>query len=264
MNIFHRLYRLVSRRISGASIGIIMHEAEPQDLDRLATLGRPSRVPLIRTTNDGTPESAQRVLALSAVGYPLLVTVPFGKGFGPVGPGMVLQIDDEPDRQSPAVSPEHYGETFRSTMHAMRQTLPSSIPIVTAGFSPYASAEWIRRALCAGAIDADAVCFHLEGYDLREAFAVGLEAVTKAMSTSGAWKPLWITNVAPTAWDHAARAIAIQALLAMPELRAVERIYIGPLSAPHGYGDLLGICDHDRSRTPRPAFAVVQKAMGRL
>ncbi len=165
-------------------------------------------MPLVRTTNYGDPDSAQRILAFSAAGYPLLVIVPFGKGYGPVGAGMTLQIDNEPDVQSPAVSPEQYGQTFRSTMEAMRHTLPSSIPIVTAGFSNSATVDWIERALVAGASDADAVCFHVYGDDLVEAFTARLTAVTEAMAAAGCTKPLWITEVAPTAYN-AAGAIAI-------------------------------------------------------
>ncbi len=254
--------------ISGAALGIVVHEDTEGDRARLAALSQPSRLPLVRTPNYGDPDSAQRILALSAAGYPLLVIVPFGKGYGPVGAGMTLQIDDEPDRQSPAVSPEQYGQTFRSTMEAMRHTLPSSIPIVTAGFSTSATENWIARALMAGASDADAVCFHVYGDDLVEAFTARLTAVTAAMAAAGCTKPLWITEIgynaagaSPTR-NPTAQAAQLKALLALPALRAVARVYIYALSTDVD-ADYYGICQHDLSRTPRAAFAVVQSAMGR-
>ena len=131
--------RRFSLRIYCARIGVVVQHDTEGDLAALRSLEYRGRLPLVRTRNDGDPASAERVLEFLGAGFPLLVTIPFGKGFGPVGPGLTLQIDDEPDAQSPAVSPEQYGQTFRSTRAAMRRTIPSTIPIVTAGFSPTAS-----------------------------------------------------------------------------------------------------------------------------
>lgn len=272
MNIFARFFAwirsLFVHTISGAALGLVVHEDTAGDLAQLHALGRPNRLPLVRTTNYGDPESASRILTLSGYDYPLLVVVPFGKGYGPVGPGMTLQIDNEPDVQSPAVSPEQYGQTFRSTMQAMRQTLPSSIPIVTAGFSNSASEDWIHRALVAGAADADAICFHVYGDDLVQAFTARLATVTAAMAAAGCTKPLWITEVgysaasASPSRNPTAQAAQLKALLALPALRAVARVYIYALATDE-ISDYYGICVHDLSRTPRPAFAVVQSAMGR-
>lgn len=264
MSISSFIWRHLIRRISGASIGIVVNHDTDGDLGRLRTLARPNRLPLVRTTNLGDPESAQRVLALSAEDYPVLVMVPFGKGFGPVGAGMALQIDDEPDIQSPAVSPEHYGETFRSTMQAMRKTLPSSIPIVTAGFSNTATADWIQRALVAGAGDADAICFHIAGDDLAAAFTVRLDVAQAAMAAADCTKPLWITSARrESAQGFRRQGEQLRDFLKLPALRAVERIYIHALSTDPASGDFSGICDHDLSRTPRPAFDVVRKAIAR-
>lgn len=247
-------------------IGIVMHEDTAGDLAQLAALGSLGHLPRVRTTNYGDPDSAARILALLNAGHEVLSIVPFGKGYGPVGTGMAIQLDNEPDVQSPAVSPEHYGETFRFTMHAMRQSLPSTIPIVTAGFSNNASADWIARALAAGAADADAICFHVYGDDLVEAFHNRMAVITQAIAAASVTKPLWITEVGfpapPVGPSEAAQSTNLQKLLALPELRVVERVYVYALETDE-LADFYGICRHDLSRTPRPAFSVVQAAMAK-
>jgi len=264
MNPFTRFFiwlrRLFSRAPS-AQIGIVVHEGTQADLQRLVELAPPEKTPVpVRTTNYGDPESAQRVLALSSAGHPLLVIIPFGKGYGPVGAGMVLQLDNEPDAQSPAVSPEHYGETFRLTMQAMRQSLPASIPIVTAGFSNNATADWITRALKAGASDADAICFHAYGDDLVLALSNRLPVLAEAMRNAGCTKPLWLTEIGFPSLDPAKQAAQLTTLLASSLLNQVARCYVYALATDE-QGDFYGVCRHDLSRTPLPAFAAVQAAM---
>jgi hypothetical protein len=202
-------------------------EAEQRQLDlqRLANVTYRHRIPRVRVHNGGSPANASRILSLLDGGYPVLSVVPFGYGYGPVGFGMALQLDDEPDAQSPAVSPEHYGETFRFTMAAMRETLPATIPIVTAGFSPRADIEWIRRALVAGASDADAVCFHVAGVDLLAAVCERLGVLRTAMLHAGCARPLWITSLRPPNLGAAEQAAAIKRLVKSKVLRQVERAY---------------------------------------
>lgn len=268
MTLLSRFRSLFTPRPLGPGwLGLVVNDATPEDLLRLHALAKPNRMPLVRTTNNGDHDSGQRVMRLAAEDFPLLVTLPFGKGFGPIGPGMALQIDDEPDRQSPSVSPEHYGGLFRSTMQAMRQSLPSAIPIVTAGFSSTASVEWIARALRAGAGDADAICFHVDGEDLAEAFPRRLAVLMAALEVVGCSdKPLWVTKVGYTsARGHAAQAAQIGALLKLKSLRRwCARVYVSSLVTD--FANVLaagddGLCAHDFTRTPRPSFDVVARAM---
>lgn len=251
--------RRFSRRISGAALGVVVLEDTAGDLAALGSLEGRGRRPLVRTWNNGDPASAERILQLKALGYPLLVTIPFGKGFGPVGAGMTLQIDHEPDAQWPAVSPEQYGSTFRSTLRAMRQTIPLSIPIVTAGFSAQASTTWITDALMAGAREADAVCFHVPGNP--DAIAERLGTLREAMARASCDKPLWITELLPAGWSHQDRADSLAVCLRLPALRTIPRVYISMLACE--YADVIGLCDSDLARTPRPAFRVLRQAMRR-
>jgi hypothetical protein len=244
--------------ISGSQVGIVVHEGTAADLAQLVALGHP----LVRTTNYGDPDSASRILAFLNAGHSVISIVPFGRGYGPVGAGMVLQLDNEPDAQTPAVSPEHYGQTFRSTMQAMRQSLPSSIPIVTAGFSNNASVDWMTRALLSGASDADAVCFHAYGDDLVLAFQNRIAAVRVAMTAARCTKPLWLTEIGFSSVDPVKQAAQLKALLILPALRDCARVYVYALATDE-LTDFEGICKHDLSRTPLPAFAVVQAAMAR-
>lgn len=279
MNPFSRFFnwiRTLAARMWGTYVptgrgwlGIVVHEGMPSDLERLAELTPqpfPSGTPTprnVRTTNYGDPDSAARILALLNAGHEVLSVVPFGKGYGPVGAGMILQIDNEPDAQMPPVSPEHYGETFRLTMKAMRQSLPSSIPIVTAGFSNNASVDWMTRALLAGAGDADALCFHVYGDDLVTAFHNRMAAVTAAIAAAKYTKPLWITEIGfQAAAGETTQAAQLKALLALPELRVCSRVYVYALETDE-LQDFYGICRHDLSRTPRPAFEVVKSAMAK-
>jgi len=255
--------RRFSRRLAGARIGICVDEATAGDLAALRSLEYRGRLPLVRTFNHGDPASAERILTLADEGFPLLVTIPFGKGLGPVVPGMTIQIDHEPDAQSPAVSPEQYGGTFRSTVQFMRKRLPSSIPIVTAGFSATASVNWIARALSAGGCDADAVCFNIlsPGRTLVPEYLRQLAVVQAAMEQAECEKPLWLTGVGYVAAGARSYAMALADLLALPELRTVERVYLGPLAGEESADWPFALCAHDPQRTPRPAFSVLRKAM---
>lgn len=257
--------RRFSRRISGAKIGICVDEVELGDLAALRSLEYRGRLPLVRTFNHGDPASAERILTLADEGFPLLVTIPFGKGLGPVVPGMTIQIDHEPDAQSPAVSPEQYGQTFRSTMQFMRKRLPSSIPIVTAGFSPTASVEWVARALEAGAGDADAVCFNIASFDmdLDTEYVGRLAVLQAAMEYAACEKPLWMTGVGFTAASLTGHGNSMRALLALPELRMLQRVYLGPLATKEAAEVPFGLCANDASRSPRPSFVEIRKAVRR-
>lgn len=258
----------LTKPIPGSRIGIHMNSDTVGDRARLAQLTPLHSDPtprLVRTTNNGEPEDALRIMRFAGDAHPVLAVIPFGKGFGPVGAGMALQVDNEPDAQFPAVSPAQYGVTFRSTMRAMRKTLPNSIPIVTAGFSSGASADWIAHALAAGASDADAVCFHVSGVDLVKTFADRLAVVQSAMERVGCVKPLWITEVGITS-EHGDtnQAAQLKAFLALRALRAIERVYVYALDTDPAVGDYRGLCWHDDVRTPRQSFDVLQTAMARL
>ena len=231
MNILARLRQLVTRtpKLVAPWLGVTL-DALSWSADMPLRLPDESKVPLLtRTHNDGDSDSAMRILSLLGAGHQVLSVIPFGRGYGPIGLGMALQLDDAPDAQSPAVSPEHYGETFRLTMAALRTTLPASIPIVTAGFSINASVEWMQCALMAGAGDADAVCFHVgRPYDLLTSYQGRLTAVTKALARAGSGvKPLWITDVDLTT----ATPTSLDELLRESSLSLIARVYLSAPSA---------------------------------
>ena len=225
MNMLAWLRRFFTRAPKAAPapwLGVTL-DALPSLLDPIWT--QSARPLLVRTHNVGDAASAERVLGLLAAGRQVLSVIPFSRGFGPIGPGMALQIDDAPDAQSPAVSPEHYGETFRLTMASLRETLPASIPIVTAGFSINASVEWMQRALVAGAGDADAICFHVGGtkQDLVLNYHDRFTAVTKAFMLARLGpRPLWITHV-DLSQTHAS---TLAVLFAQQSLRLIARVYL--------------------------------------
>lgn len=241
---------------STTAIGLVVHEATAADINRLLSI---SSKPRVRTTDYGDDISYGRLQAFGGNLIPTLTIIPLAGQPRYLAVTSDLQLGNEPDMTT--ITPEQYGAAFRANRAALRTTSPSSTKIVTAGFSNNASIDWMTRALLAGAMDADAICFHVYGDDLIAAYLTRLSTVRVAMARANCTKPMWITEVGFTSADPTKQLTQLMAFLAMPGLyHGIERVYVYALATDE-LTDFYGVCAHDAARTPRPAYAAVRAAM---
>jgi hypothetical protein len=237
-------------------VGLNVHEATDGDLLRLKDL--PTGTP-VRTTDYGDAESDLRVGALRVRRgwHPLVVTY---SALPQSWIDVIYQIGNEPDTADVALdSATRYGKSVGQELARYAAAGDVVRPtVVTAGFSNGASEQYVVDALIAGAADADAVCFHVYGDDLRAAVAARYQVMRIAMKRAGCTRPLWVTEIGFPSLDPARQRDQLAKLRdIITNYPAIERWYIYALATDEK-SDFYGVCKHDAARTPLPAWAAVR------